>query len=124
MIVYLIGSMVTFPIFPTLLVYLITYKMTDHKFKAIHNAVNWTTLLYIVATIHLSYIIFGYYFVSFIVGLLLFILIITMIIQWQMKTEVVFSKAFKISWRVYFLLFFILYIILSLIGILQRIIYY
>lgn len=115
---------ITFPILATILIYFITYKVTGHKIKAIHNAVNWTTLLYIFATTFLSYTIFGPYLISIILSLLLLVLITIIIIQWKIKTEVVFVRALKVSWRIYFLLFLSLYIILSLIGVLQRIIYY
>ncbi|MFB4167600.1 DUF3397 domain-containing protein [Virgibacillus sp. JSM 102003] len=122
-IIYFIGLIVTAPILATWVVYLISVKMYRHKWKAIHNTVNWTTLLYIIAVGTLVKEIFGISFFGIILVILISIYTIIVVAHWKIYTEVIFTKAFKMFWRICFLLFFILYICLVLIGIYLRIYY-
>lgn len=122
--IYLMAITITMPIILTATVYFLSYKITNHKRKAFHLAVNWTTLFYILSTIHLLFIILGHYFIAIILGVILSILILVIVYQWRYKTEILIFQAIKLSWRIYFLLFFILYVLLILIGILQRITFY
>src|SRR5690625_5974445 len=46
---YIIAFIITVPVFATWLVYFIIAKWNRPKLKAFHQAVNWTTLLYIIA---------------------------------------------------------------------------
>lgn len=120
-IIYFIGLIVTVPIIATWIVYLISVKMYRHKWKAVHNAVNWTTILYIIAVGTLVKEIFGISFFGIILVIIISIYTIIVIAQWKIYTEVIFSKAFKVFWRICFLLFSMLYICLVLIGIYLRI---
>lgn len=120
-IIYFIGLIVTVPIIATWIVYLISVKMYRHKWKAVHNAVNWTTILYIIAVGTLVKEIFGISFFGIILVIIISIYTIIVIAQWKIYTEVIFSKAFKVFWRICFLLFSMLYICLILIGIYLRI---
>lgn len=120
-IINFIGLIVTVPIIATWIVYLISVKMYRHKWKAVHNAVNWTTILYIIAVGTLVKEIFGISFFGIILVIIISIYTIIVIAQWKIYTEVIFSKAFKVFWRICFLLFSMLYICLILIGIYLRI---
>lgn len=122
--VYLISIVIAMPIFATLFIYIISNKIVRHKRKAFHIAINWTTLLYIISTTELLFVIFTKYYIGIIIGIILLILIIVILYQWKTKTEIVFGKAVKVSWRIYFLLFSISYVLLLVIGIIQRIVFY
>ncbi|OZU90416.1 hypothetical protein CIL03_04525 [Virgibacillus indicus] len=123
-IVYFFAFFITVPFFATLVVYMISRKVHPGKWKAVHKAVNWTTILYIIADIMLISIIFDRQFTGIAAVILLFILTLIIIIQWKTNTEVLFGKAFKTLWRISFLLFLFIYICLLMIGIIQRIFFY
>ncbi|WP_164669104.1 DUF3397 domain-containing protein [Virgibacillus doumboii] len=119
-IIYFIGFIITAPVAATVIVYLISFQLYNHRWKAIHKSVNWTTLLYIIAVAVLFRIIFGNSFIGILFVLLISIFIFIAVAQWKINTEVVFNNIFKIFWRICFLLFLFLYIILVIFGIIQR----
>ncbi|WP_174613152.1 DUF3397 domain-containing protein [Virgibacillus ihumii] len=119
-IVYVIGLMITVPVAVTLIVYVIGVKVYRQKWKAIHKAVSWTTLLYIIAVLVMLQQIFDSSFIGIWVIVLLSIFTVIAVVHWKLYTEVVFYKVFKIFWRVCFLLFVLLYIVLVVIGIMQQ----
>lgn len=121
-VIYLIGLIITVPIVVTWIVYFIGVKMHGHKWTALHKAVNWTTLLYIIAVLVLLQQILGNSFFGIFIILLPSIFTFITIIQWKLKTEVVFRKVFKIFWRICFLMFALLYCLLVFIGIIKQII--
>lgn len=123
-IVYFFAVFITVPLFATLIVYMISRKVYAGKWKAVHKAVNWTTIFYIIADAMLLSIIFDRQFAGIILVILLLILTLIIIIQWKMNTEVLFRKAFKTLWRITFLLFLFIYICLLVIGIIQRIFFH
>lgn len=122
--IYFIALILALPILATFFVYFITYKITQHKAKSFHRAVDVTTLLYIGSTAQLLQIVFERSFISIIISILLIVLIILIIYQWKVNTEIIFRKAFKVAWRIYFLFFVCLYVVLIFYGILQRIIFF
>lgn len=117
----MIAIMITYPIIPTWLVYKIANKIVKQKWRALHIAINWTTILYILATIVMLNILFEQYFIGFILGFILLTLAIIIIWQWKTRTEVLFSKAIKILWRLCFIIFLFAYFILAFYGIIMRI---
>lgn len=118
---YSIAFMITLPLAATFIAYIIFNKVFSHKWKAIHHAVNWTTILYIIAVTMLLTIIFDQVFIGIIILLLLSILTGIIIFQWKAHTEVDLKKAVKLLWRISFVLFLTSYMVLVFIGILQRI---
>lgn len=120
-IIYFIAFFITIPIVATWIVYKISLKLFGHKWRAIHIAVNWTTILYMIAVLILLSNMFDQQFIGIMLVLLLSMLGGIIILQWRMSTEVVLSKALKTLWRLCFLIFLFLYICLLLIGIIQRI---
>lgn len=114
---------ITFPILATWIVFYISKKIHRHKWRAIHQAVNWTTLLYIFVSIILLKVIFEQYFIGPLLLLLLCMLTFIIVIQWKIKTEVLLVKAIKQLWRACFLLFLFLYLFLVLFGIVEMIIF-
>lgn len=123
-IVYFIAFFVTVPILATLIMYRLAVKRYTHPLRAIHFAVNWTTILYIIADLVLIAIIFERQIVGIVFVILICALAIIVIMQWKKKTEIDFVKAFKLVWRVCFLVFLLLYIFLILLGIIANIFIY
>ncbi|MBP1950618.1 DUF3397 domain-containing protein [Virgibacillus litoralis] len=120
-IIYFIGFIITVPVIATWIVYYISLKIYNHKWKAFHIAVNWTTILYIIAVNTLVKEVFGISFFGIVLVILIGIYTIIIIAHWKIYTEVLFSKAFKLFWRICFLLFLILYFCLVFAGIYLRI---
>ncbi|WP_218917910.1 DUF3397 domain-containing protein [Lentibacillus amyloliquefaciens] len=116
MFVYVIGIIITIPVIATTTVYAGSKMLHNNKWKAFHAAVNWTTLLYIIAVIAMLKTIFESTFLSFILLMLLSLFTVIVVFHWKMYTEIVFNKIFKIFWRVCFLIFFLLYVLLIVIG--------
>jgi len=117
---YFIAVFITIPIFATLVVHFFAKKVFRTKRRAIFIAINWTTILYIVAVHLLIKIIFGIQVESITLILILLSLSAVHIFQWNTGREVSFIRAFKVVWRFCFLLFFVLYILLLVIGLIQQ----
>src|SRR5699024_7634797 len=108
--IYFIALIITFPIIATFLLYWLAAKLFKHRLKAVHFAVNWTTLIYIVTDLILIFLLFGLQLTGILFIILLILLAVIMIIQWKVNTDVQFFKALKILWRICCLVFFLLYI--------------
>jgi len=119
----MIAFLITFPFIPSVFVYKVSNKIVHHKLRALHIAIDWTTILYILATLKILNNIFDQQFIGIIFVFMLFLLTIIIIRQWKMNTEVLFNKAIKILWRLCFLIFLFIYIILVIYGIVVRIIF-
>lgn len=117
----IIAIMITYPIIPTWLVYKIANKLVKQKWRALHITINWTTILYILATIVMLHILFEQYFIGIILGFILLLLAVIIIWQWKTRTEVLFKKAIKILWRLCFVIFLFTYFILAFYGIVIRV---
>ncbi len=114
---------VTLPIVATILLFYILKYVYKNPIKAFHKAINWTTILYILAVnMILSYLFHESYF-GYIIVFMLCILTIIIIIQWKKYTEIDYYKAFKLLWRLSFLLFFMMYLILLGYGIIRSILF-
>ncbi|MBP2077538.1 DUF3397 domain-containing protein [Oceanobacillus polygoni] len=120
--IYSVAFFITLPLIATTLIYVISIKKHRNKLRALHQAVNWTTILYIVAVSIMLNLIVGSSFSGWMIVLFLIALASVIIFQWKNHTEVVFRKAIKIIWRFAFLLYFTLYILLALIGVIQRLV--
>jgi len=112
---------VNIPIFKTLIVYFIIYKITRHRWKAIHISVQWTAIFYIIAVTILLQKIFAYDFISIILISLILMLAIILIIQRNLHTEVLLGKGLKVLARFSFLLFGCIYILLIIYEIIDYI---
>ncbi|WP_369693677.1 DUF3397 domain-containing protein [Lentibacillus sp. CBA3610] len=114
--------MITIPVMITLAVYFVSKNIYGRKWRALHAAVNWTTLLYIINVMIMFKTIVGSAFPGIILAVLLTMFAVIAVVQWKMYTEVVFRKVFKIFWRACFLIFIVLYVLLILIGIILNIV--
>jgi len=120
---YIIAFIITVPVFATWLVYFIIAKWNRPKLKAFHQAVNWTTLLYIIAVSILIWLNFHINLTGIIIIFFLSALAIIIFMQWKMNEEVLLSKALKLLWRFFFLVFAFLYVCLLIFDISYRIFY-
>ena len=119
--IYTLAFFITAPIVATIIVYFLSSLRHRNSMKALHKAVNWTTVFYILSVWLMLAMIFNRNFIGIILILLLVILAMIIFFQWKWKQDVQFRKALKLLWRISFLLFLILYICLALFGILKYI---
>lgn len=110
------GFSITFPILVTVVVYVFSIKQLRSKWKAVHTAVNYTTLFYILSVITVLYNLTNQMFVAHVLIFLIFLLGISVVFQWKTKGEIIFKYAWKVFWRFTFLLFLSLHICVMVIG--------
>jgi Protein of unknown function (DUF3397) len=121
-VLFVFAFFITIPIVATVVLYYILKFFYGNPIKAFHKAINWTTLLYIIAVdVLLTYLFKGSY-IGYIIVLLLLLLTLLITIQWKRHTEIMIQKAMKLLWRLSFLIFFFLYIVLVVYGIVEKII--
>ncbi|WP_082918069.1 DUF3397 domain-containing protein [Oceanobacillus sp. Castelsardo] len=121
-IIYLLSFFIMVPIIATVIVYIIVLKLSRSSKKAVHIAVNWSTIFYIISTIILIQYLFNTSITGFILIFMLFVLAVIIFYQWKANVDIEIKKAFKILWKICFLLFFILYVTFSIIGIIMEIV--
>lgn len=121
--IYFIAFIITIPLLPTFILYKIVHNKTRHQWQAIHIAIDWTAMLYVLAVLLLFDMMFKQLFLGIILIILLLVLAAIIIYQWKENKEIVFSRAIKILWRFIFLLFLVSYIVLMFIGILLLVIF-
>ncbi|RCW70811.1 DUF3397 domain-containing protein [Saliterribacillus persicus] len=114
---YLLAFILTFPLIITIVLYYIGKLKFNKKWKAIHFATDWTTILYIFSVSIACYIIFEKSYIGIIIIILILLFILFLIVQWKTKTEVILRRVWKPFWKTCFLLFFVLYFILIIYGI-------
>ncbi|RDW17935.1 DUF3397 domain-containing protein [Oceanobacillus chungangensis] len=116
-IIYIIAFLMTVPMFLTTVIYFLSIKFHQPVWKAVHAAVNWSTIFYIMAVILILDMTFDLHVIGIVLVFFLLLLGLFIYLQWKFNTEVKVTKAFKLVWRICFLLFLILYICLVIIGI-------
>lgn len=119
---YLTAFMVTFPIIFTVVIYIIGLKFYKHKRKALHIALDSTTIFYLIAVVLLFHMLFNHNIIGIVLIIFISLLIILIIYQWKKKTEVQAIKAIRLLWRLCFVIFFLFYILLVFLGIMSRMI--
>lgn len=116
-VVYIFAGAITFPFIVTVALYFGAKSLQKNKWKAIHTAVGWSTIFYIVAVSIVLNILFQHSFIGWILLIFLLLLAVLLIYQRKIHTDIELLKAFKILWRASFLLFACLYIVLGCIYI-------
>lgn len=116
--IYFISGLVAVPLVSTYVVYLLSEKVYNHKWRAIHQSVQLTNVFYIFACIIMGQVLFDVSLFWFIILLHLVILIVIIIYQWKKYTDISLQKGIKIAWRISFLMFFTSYFVLATYGIL------
>ncbi|GGP15756.1 DUF3397 domain-containing protein [Oceanobacillus neutriphilus] len=118
---YTLALFIAFPFIITFLAYWITKLTKKHTWKAVHNAVQWSAIFFILGVGILLQLLFGRSFFGWIILLFLISLAGILIQQYRNQTEIEVSKAIKIVWRSAFLLFSSAYIILGFIYIISEV---
>jgi len=121
--IYFIACIIALPLLATWLVYIVSKRIYKHTWMAIHTAVNWTTLFYILSVLTILHTFYGRSFIGFIGVILFLMLSIIIFVQWKSRHEVVIVRAVKILWRASFLVFSLAYICLAILGVVYKIFY-
>lgn len=121
-IIYLLSFFITVPIIATLTLYMIVLKIRRSSRMAVHKAVNWSTIFYILSVFILIQYLFNVSITGSVLIFMIIVLTIIIIYQWKTNVDIKIKKAFKILWKICFLLFFILYISFTIIGLIMEIV--
>lgn len=122
-IIYVLGIFVTAPIIATFVVYLLSKRRKNHTWRAIHQAVHWTFLLYVLSCIAIFYVLFNRTFISWILLLHIAILMTLIILQWKRDTHINMKRSIKLLSRISFIIFFVGYLSFALYGILSHLLF-
>jgi hypothetical protein len=117
----IIAFLVTIPLFGLLLTYLILIKLTKNRRLSVHRALDYSTILFVLAVHFLILTIWEKSFLWLIVLFMIVLAMVFVIIHWKVKKEIVLKLIFKGVWRVNFLVFFIFYLMLTLYGLVQSV---
>ena len=115
----IITIFLTMPLLGFFIIYLFNKLITKNTRKSFHKALDYSTILFILAVHFLFITIWGKSFFWWIFLVLILIAMVFVVINWKVKGEIVFTKVFKGFWRFNFLVFFLAYISLTIFGILQ-----
>ncbi|MDQ0972796.1 succinate dehydrogenase hydrophobic anchor subunit [Neobacillus niacini] len=115
----IITIFLTVPLLGFFIIYVLNKLITKNTRKSFHKALDYSTILFIVAVHFLLITIWGKSFFGLILLILLVIAMIFVVIHWKIKGEIIFTKVFKGFWRFNFLIFFFAYISLTVFGILR-----
>lgn len=118
----IITIFLTVPLLGFFIIYVLNKLITKNARKSFHKALDYSTILFIVAVHFLLITIWGKSFFGLILLILLVIAMIFVVIHWNLKGEIIFTKVFKGFWRFNFLIFFLAYISLTVFGILRSVV--
>ncbi|MFF2445951.1 DUF3397 domain-containing protein [Neobacillus sp. NPDC058068] len=110
----------TLPFIGSILVYLLIKLTTKNKRKSIHKALDYTTILYIIAVHFLIITISGKSLSWLIILFMILIAMVFVVVHWKVKQEIILIKVAKGFWRFNFIIFFLAYITLTLYGLIYR----
>jgi hypothetical protein len=116
-----IATLITIPILVYITIFVITKQVTKNHRKAVHVALDFSTVFFILSVHFLMFTIWERSFLGIIFIFLLCCAIIFVIINWKVKGEIVFTLFFKGYWRFIFLVFFVSYLGLTIYGIVERV---
>ncbi|MFD0825232.1 DUF3397 domain-containing protein [Neobacillus sp. M.A.Huq-85] len=100
--------------------YIIFRMITKSKRKSVHKALDFTTLLFIIAVHFLIVTIWGKSLFWLIIIVLILIAMTFVVVHWKIKGEILFGKVLKGFWRCNFILFFLVYMALTFYGLIHR----
>lgn len=115
----IITIFLTMPLLGFFMIYILNKLITKNTRKSFHKALDYSTILFILAVHFLFITIWEKSFFWWIFLVLILIAMVFVVINWKVKGEIVFTKVFKGFWRFNFLVFFLAYISLTIFGILQ-----
>jgi hypothetical protein len=115
----IITIFLTVPLLGFFIIYMANKLITKNSRKSFHKALDYSTILFILAVHFLLITIWNKSFFWLIILLLILIAMVFVLIHWKVKGEIIFSKVFKGFWRFNFLVFFLAYLSLTLFGIMR-----
>lgn len=121
---YVLAFMGTFPVIITFLVFRISRFLSINKKKSFHIAMNYTTILYIISTSVIWYILSVHNIFLYTIILLLLLFINSVFICWKKDTDILFKKVLYFFWRLTFLIFFLAHMLSIIVGLSLYIIRY
>jgi hypothetical protein len=111
------ATLVTVPIIGYFVVFVITKQITKKHRKAVHIALDTTTLIFILSVHYLIITIWDLSLFWLILIIMILLAIFSLLLQYKLNEEVDLKKVFRGFWRFNFLFFFSAYIILLCVGI-------
>lgn len=117
----LAAAFVTLPLLGYILIFVISKQITKKHRRAVHIALDGSTLLFIISV---HYLIMTIWKISLLWVILLIIIsvgVIVVLLHWKVKEEIDYQKVFRGFWRFNFLIFFSAYMVLIIIGIIQSV---
>ncbi|OIK14044.1 hypothetical protein BIV60_13095 [Bacillus sp. MUM 116] len=108
------------PPFGFIAAYMFFRFLTKNKRKSVHKALDFTTVLFIIAVHFLILTIWGKSFFWIIIVIMIFIAMTFVVVHWKIKGEILFGKLLKGFWRCNFVLFFLAYMALTFYGLIHR----
>jgi hypothetical protein len=115
------ATLITIPLLVYILIFVFVKKLTNNHRKAVHLALDLSTIFFILSVHYLVLTIWERSYFSYIFIFMLICAIIFVIINWKVKGEIIFTRFFKGYWRFNFLIFFMAYIGLTIYGIVLRV---
>ena len=115
----IITIFLTVPLLGFITIFIINKLITKNARKSFHKALDYSTILFIMAVHFLVITIWGKSLFWLILLVLIIIAMVFVLIHWKIKGEIILTKVFKGFWRFNFLIFFIAYVSLTLFGILR-----
>lgn len=116
----IITAFIAVPLLGFIIIFAISKVMTHNPRKAVHHALDFSTILFIVSVHFLIVTIWGKSLLWLIILAMILFAMVFSIIHWKVKGEIVFSSLFKGFWRFNFLFFFFAYCLLTFFGLLDR----
>ncbi len=116
-----VATLVTLPLVGYLLIFILNKQLTKNHKRSVQRAIDFSTLLLIIANHFLIVVIWGESFLWLIFLILIVLALIFVLYHWKVRQEIEYSRVFKGYWRMNFLLFFFSYVVLLIVGIVQRV---
>jgi hypothetical protein len=116
----IISVFFTVPLLGLIIVFVSSKFITKNSRKAVHMALDYSTVLFIISVHFLIVTILGKSFFWLIILEIILSAMLFSIVHWKVKGEIVINKVLKGVWRFNFLFFFTVYIALTLFGLIER----
>jgi cell division protein FtsW (lipid II flippase) len=117
-----IATVITIPFIGFVLIYTVTYKVTEEKKRAVKLAADGTTLLFMLSVYFISFEIWQRSLLWLLLIVVLVIAIAVSFLHRKLYDDIELKKLIKGIWRINFILFFLVYIALFTYGLTVKII--
>lgn len=118
---HFLAAIIIMPVLGYIIIFVLTKQITKKHRKAVHFALDGSTILFILSVHYLIVTIWGQSYLWLLLLAMIVVAMIVAIVHWKVKEEVDFVKVFRGAWRFNFLLFFAGYIVLLAVGLIMNI---